>query len=637
VFVILSMLFAACIFAQQDTLLHTTSEVEIQAERNSKPSSLVLRPIIFDDKKAPHNLDLGAWLERMGLAQINRNGAPGAAATVRFRGLSSDHTQMLWNGIPINSIALGTCDLSMMPAFLFDGMYFSEGAGVNSNLIPGLGATMNLRNFESDSSFFCSALAGYNSLLNRHLAGDIHFSQKIGKAGYRFASRTKVFDQIYQNKFNYTDEFQLEKPVAEQLHNDGRNTGLTQDLSLTWKRNELKGSFWHQQRSIELPVTMGFEQNSQVYQDDEFSRASISFNQKSARRNWQMGYAFNHEKLHWSDNDNPLFDSRYKILSHTASFLVDQKVWDNFMVQLNGAIFHNNILNNGYGSHEVVMNSGQTGITVVYGKGIHHAEAASRIDIRTSNISPAYSIQYAIKPRLKNSTKTLEFQFSGSRKFRLPDFNELYWNPGGNRDLKPEAGVCGIVSARYSKSYNNLFNWNVRTQIYYNDVKDWIQWQPTANQYWTPVNIKHVRTKGGELQFGIHKKTVWGEIQLSTMAELNFAEGQNSLDKEEPWYTMIYSPGLRSGNSLSVRYHTTTCTFNHQIVAKRYTDESNSELRALPSYQLYHVFLTRDIKIKTILTTLSCGVDNIFDVRYESVRGYALPGRVFTMQVKITI
>jgi vitamin B12 transporter len=634
---ILFLPVAASIFAQQDTLVHTTTEVEIQAERNPKHTSLVVRPVIFDSKKLPNNLDLGAWLERMSLAQINRNGAPGSAATIRFRGLSSDHTQILWNGIPINSVALGTCDLSLMPAFLFDGMYVSEGAGVNSNLIPGLGATLNLRNFESDSTFSCSVLGGYNSLLNQHLAADLHLGKTLRKSGLRITSRTKFFDQLYQNKFTYRDVFQIDKPVIEQIHNNGRNSGVTQDLSLKWNQRELKGSFWHQQRSIELPVSMGFIQNSQVYQDDAFSRACLTYQQNSMRQKWQLGYAYNHEKLHWTDQENPKLDSRYTIRTHTASLFLNQKIGKSLNAQMVGAAFHNAVANSGYGSAPVILTSGQAGITLVHHKGIHHTEMAGRMDFRNQQNSPTYSLLYSIKPALKDAASELEFQVSASRKFRLPDFNELYWNPGGNIHLKPEVGYCALFSTNYSRKISERLSFNSSAQLYYNNVFDWIQWQPATSQYWSPVNIQHVRTRGIEVKIGFNQKKSWGEIQLTSMAEVNKAEGQNSAAENDSWFVMIYSPKLRSCNSVSIRYRKLTGTLNHQISGKRFTDDENTAIRALPSYQLFHVFLSHEIKIKSTISNLACGIDNLLDVRYQSVRGYALPGRIFTIQFKITI
>jgi hypothetical protein len=47
--------------------------------------------------------DVGSFLDAHGLAHQLTAGAPGAAGSLRFHGLSSDHTVLTWHGMPINS------------------------------------------------------------------------------------------------------------------------------------------------------------------------------------------------------------------------------------------------------------------------------------------------------------------------------------------------------------------------------------------------------------------------------------------------------------------------------------------------------------------------------------------------------
>ena len=44
----------------------------------------------------------------------------GAQSTISFRGTSSNHTQVLWNGISINSPQLGCFDFSQVPVYFLD-------------------------------------------------------------------------------------------------------------------------------------------------------------------------------------------------------------------------------------------------------------------------------------------------------------------------------------------------------------------------------------------------------------------------------------------------------------------------------------------------------------------------------------
>ena len=51
----------------------------------------------------------------------------GAQATSSFRGTSSSHTQVLWNGININSATLGNFDFSLIPGFFVDELNIYSG------------------------------------------------------------------------------------------------------------------------------------------------------------------------------------------------------------------------------------------------------------------------------------------------------------------------------------------------------------------------------------------------------------------------------------------------------------------------------------------------------------------------------
>ena len=88
--------------------------------------------------------DLGSFLDAHGMAHQLTAGAPGAAGSLRFHGLSSDHTLLKWHGLPINSVTLGTCDMSLLPMFFFDSVYMRETASLDSDMQQGMGTSIGL-------------------------------------------------------------------------------------------------------------------------------------------------------------------------------------------------------------------------------------------------------------------------------------------------------------------------------------------------------------------------------------------------------------------------------------------------------------------------------------------------------------
>ena len=70
----------------------------------------------------------------------------GAMATVSFRGTSSNHTQVLWNGISINSPQLGSFDFSQVPVYFIDNVSLIHGSVTPFASSGALGGTINFSN-----------------------------------------------------------------------------------------------------------------------------------------------------------------------------------------------------------------------------------------------------------------------------------------------------------------------------------------------------------------------------------------------------------------------------------------------------------------------------------------------------------
>lgn len=79
--------------------------------------------------------------------------------------------------------------------------------------------------------------------------------------------------------------------------------------------------------------------------------------------------------------------------------------------------------------------------------------------------------------------------------YRRPTFNDLYWPNGGNPDLVPEHGIG-------SEAGIDLFlpsDLIISLSGFYRRVTDKIAWVPTGN-LWSPENINRVESYGGEVE-----------------------------------------------------------------------------------------------------------------------------------------
>ena len=73
-----------------------------------------------------------------------KNSGRATLSTVSFRGTSPSHTQVMWNGLRINSPMLGMTDFSMIPSFLVDKATLLHGSSSVSESGGGLGGAVKL-------------------------------------------------------------------------------------------------------------------------------------------------------------------------------------------------------------------------------------------------------------------------------------------------------------------------------------------------------------------------------------------------------------------------------------------------------------------------------------------------------------
>jgi iron complex outermembrane receptor protein len=216
--------------------------------------------------------------------------------------------------------------------------------------------------------------------------------------------------------------------------------------------------------------------------------------------------------------------------------------------------------------------------------------------------------------------------------------NELFWSPGGNPNLKPELGYhsrAGMVAmfGKYKRT-----QWRLEPTIFYSRVNNWIQWVPAEGAVWTPVNFREAQTQGAELYVLCEKLTRNDRTRyrFETRWTLNDVFWRDSLSLQEQ-RRMIYSPRLMGYQGASIQRGRNSVSVGYRYVSKRFTDEANTPHRALAAYGLCNVWYQSTWNKNEMSCDVSVGIDNVFDVAYETLRAYAMPGRVYRVSVGITL
>jgi iron complex outermembrane receptor protein len=188
--------------------------------------------------------------------------------------------------------------------------------------------------------------------------------------------------------------------------------------------------------------------------------------------------------------------------------------------------------------------------------------------------------QWIFLPGLSGSWKPYrEWQLRGSvqRSYRMPSLNELYYNPGGNPDLKPENGWSLEGGYSFTRVWNSSLRLQHSLDAYTRWVNDWIIWLGGA--IWTPHNLAAVHSRG--LQTDNELFWQMGAVSLKSGLSIaytratpteSYLPNDQSIGKQIP-----YTPEWTGSASIGMNWKGWSVNYAHRFNGIRYitVDESD--------------------------------------------------------------
>lgn len=215
-----------------------------------------------------------------------------------------------------------------------------------------------------------------------------------------------------------------------------------------------------------------------------------------------------------------------------------------------------------------------------------------------------------------------------SRNYHQPSLNDLYWDPGGNPDLKDEKGIIGEINFSYQSKKDNSLVFFVKTTAFYSHISDWIVWQPSDFYYWTPKNIKKVCSRGVETKMTITWK--YGHFTSQLKTGYSFTNVQNKT-KNMPGNQLIYIPKHQYNCAAHLSYRGWSFSWYQYATGKKYTDVENSY--AISAYSISDINLAYKINQRNFSLSFQLKIDNLWNRYYEVIKYYPMPGRFFHFSI----
>jgi iron complex outermembrane receptor protein len=217
-----------------------------------------------------------------------------------------------------------------------------------------------------------------------------------------------------------------------------------------------------------------------------------------------------------------------------------------------------------------------------------------------------------------------------ARAFRVPTFNDRYWQPGGNPDLQPERSWGGDVGLRFDRPRGHA-----ELTAFAQRRRDQIVWQPTGNGNWSPRNVDRVRALGLEAS-GERTWPLSSETALETGLTYTFTDARNRTDPASSSYgePLRYVPRTQIKGHSTLTWGPATLTLHARYTGRRYVTSDGRQF--LDPYVMAGTRLKLSRTIAGVQTALSLDIDNVLNTEYQSVDYRPMPPRHARIRVLMT-
>lgn len=236
-----------------------------------------------------------------------------------------------------------------------------------------------------------------------------------------------------------------------------------------------------------------------------------------------------------------------------------------------------------------------------------------------SRFTPSVSIGYTFR------NLTLKAWYKSI--FRAPTLNDLYYTQAGNRNLKPEYTKQFDIGAEYSYSSPGWLA-SVQVDVYVNHIDDRIVCLPVKGTYtWSMMNYGKTFCRGLNMTAsGRYMSGPWNFSLLTSLTwqrDLNRTDPSNENSYNKP---ICYSPTISFGITGIVAWRNFSLTVSELHVGERMWSYADPE-DVLKPYN--NVDLKLSANFSKVLASLE--VNDLFDVQYEHIPRYPMPGRNFRL------
>lgn len=623
-FMFLAMAFSA---SAQDTIMLQSVEIKAVAIKNNGIETTMERRMDTSVIKRLGSVPMSQLLIQHSPVFIKTYG-PGCTATASFRGTTASHTLVLWNGFQLNAPSLGQVDFSTIPVFMTDQISLKWGSGTSTNN-GGLGGVVSINNDEN----FCKGL-----IVNlKQTCGSFNTLGTYATLGYSWANhllRVKAYRASSDNDFTYNNIGVIPHQKMKQKNADYADYGVMPEYQWRFGNSLITIVSWNQKSHRNCPQIMPNvgNDNTVEYTDNDFSRNFVAFKNYWNTGKIEVKSSYFHENQRYvlntfTDIGTPVTTMNSKNVADVFHQIADveQSLFRSWKINAKVQWDHEQVRSNDYDGvkkRDVFSTYAALSGNVLKNIDIRVTLRNDIVDSKSAGFFPTATLSYS-----SAYLKGLKISAGYSHNYRNPSLNDLYWNPGGNPDLRPEDGRTVDGNLNFTRAFERL---SVESQIgaYYSQVSDWIQWKPTNYRYWVSENVSTVTAYGAEIHLKMNYKL--GLWNFSVSGNYVYSHTTDENDKQ-----LIYIPLHHANAFADIEWKGWNFSYTMEFTGERKTSMNDNEFygfRLMP-YALHHVsvgkhFWKLDIELK---------INNLTDEDYQAILWRAMPGRSYEVSLNFKL
>lgn len=529
----------------------------------------------------------------------------GMVSSPSFRGTNAAHTAVIWNGININSVFTGQTDFNIISPFGYDEMAIRSGGGGVQYGSGAVGGSIHLNNFYSFKPEQQTSLKlGYGSFNTLMTGAETRFSGKkyYLNLGIDFIDSKNDYEYIGHDKKNIHGEYHRISAKMNQALK-------VADGILSWN-SEYGLSDRNFSGSLNTIGKDGYE--------DENTRNLIQFQKFLGSFKTTVKAAHLYESYKYFPlTQKPLFQGGK---SNTFIGGIEAEYKYRRKLSLLGKVEYSEIHAEGDNIDEHQRKTLATVFLMNY-QVLENLNFGANIRREFMN-DFENPFLFSADAKWKIS-ENYSLWLNGSKNYRVPTFNDLFWREGGNKNLKPEKSYQVEIGHEF-----RFENFKIDLSGYMISSTDMIKWVPVRGTLWKPENISKALNKGIETNLSYHLKFRKNIFRLEGSYSYTHAE---DVERKKQ---LIYVPFHQFSSGIYHQYQRVSSFVRMFYNGRAYTTTDNSQ--SIPGFQVFDLGFEYNLNRNPNIT-LGGTIKNLMNVYYENVAYRPMPSRNFQFYLNINV